>query len=105
MLMLIMTSVLLGAALGLRFKVFVLFPVAAVALIGIEAVGFANGSGFAWLALAALAVSVGLQLGYVLGSAAIHIFALSQTRSGATIARWSHSTWSSLPRAPRSVSQ
>jgi hypothetical protein len=61
-------SILLGAALGLRFNVFVLAPAAVLALIGTAAIEVANGAPMGSLAFAMVSVTAALQIGYFAGA-------------------------------------
>ncbi len=64
-------SLLLGAVLGLRFKVFVLIPVIIFGLVLSTIAGIARGADL-WSLIAAMIVALtGLQLGYLGGTAAI----------------------------------
>jgi hypothetical protein len=65
--MLASVGVLLGAVLGLRFKVLVLVPVICAALPIVVVAGIARGEGLWRLALAMIVVATSLQLGYILG--------------------------------------
>lgn len=65
-------SLLVGAVLGLRYKVFVLIPAMSVGLIAAVATGVADGLNGWSIFFAVVLVSLGLQLGY-LGGAASHL--------------------------------
>jgi hypothetical protein len=67
MLILMAIGILVGAVLGLRFKVLVLVPVICVALAIVLVDGIARGDGLWWLALAMVVIATSLQLGYILG--------------------------------------
>ena len=60
-------SVFVGIALGLRFKVLVLVPAIASAIIFVVIAELARGDDFASIVLAAVIVGVALQLGYLVG--------------------------------------
>jgi hypothetical protein len=60
-------SVFVGIALGLRFKVLVLVPAIASAIIFVVIAGLARGDGFGSIVLATVIVGVALQLGYLIG--------------------------------------
>ena len=60
-------GVLVGAVLGLRFKVFALIPVICGALIIVVVGGVARGDEWLRLALAMSVISTAVQLGYILG--------------------------------------
>jgi hypothetical protein len=65
----IVLTLLAGVLLGQWFKVFILLPVIAVALIGAIGGGIAGG-GDAWsIGLTAICVTIALQMGYLIGSA------------------------------------
>jgi len=64
---LIPLSVLVGAMLGLRFKVFVLVPVICGALAIAVVEGIAGGDGLWRLVFAMIVIAASLQLGYILG--------------------------------------
>jgi hypothetical protein len=68
MVILMVVGILIGAALGLRFKVLSLIPVICVALSIIVGGGMARGVGFSRLALVMITIAVFLQLGYMLGN-------------------------------------
>jgi hypothetical protein len=59
---------LIGAALGLRFNVFALFPTIILAAIGITAIELASGNQLGSIALAIVLVTIALQIGYLAGS-------------------------------------
>src|SRR5215470_19595925 len=64
---------LIGAVLGLRFKVMVLVPMFAISLIAIAGVNAALGTGL-WMTLIEMVIAVtSTQVGY-LGGAAIRLF-------------------------------
>jgi hypothetical protein len=65
--MLVLIGILLGAVLGLRFKVLVLVPVICAALPVVVVAGIARGDGLWQLVLAMIVIATFLQLGYVLG--------------------------------------
>jgi len=67
MMILIPLSVLVGAMLGLRFKVFVLVPVICGALAIAVVEGIAGGDGLWRLVFAMIVIAASLQLGYILG--------------------------------------
>jgi len=67
MMILILLSVLVGAVLGLRFKVFVLVPVICGALAIAVVEGIAGGDGLWRLVFAMTVIAASLQLGYILG--------------------------------------
>jgi len=65
---LIVISILIGAALGARFNVLILVPAAALALLSTAAVGIANGDQTWSVASTMVSVTAVLQTGYWLGS-------------------------------------
>ena len=78
--MLILLAFLLGAVLGMRFKVFILIPAIGFALIGILAGGIAGGNSVSGTLIAAVLALSCLQIGYLLGNIARYSVAL--TRAG-----------------------
>jgi len=76
--MLILLAFLLGAVLGMRFKVFILIPAIGFALIGILAGGIARGNGVSSTLIAAVLASSCLQIGYLLGI----IYSVALNRAG-----------------------
>ncbi len=58
----------IGAALGLRFNVFALFPTIILAAIGTAAVELVRGNQLGSVALAIVLVIIALQIGYLAGS-------------------------------------
>jgi hypothetical protein len=62
-------GVFVGIALGLRFKVLVLVPAIASAIIFVLIVGLARGDSFWSIVLATVIVGIALQLGYLVGIA------------------------------------
>jgi hypothetical protein len=76
--MLIILNILCGALLGMRFKVFILFPAILVS-VGLNAdIAAAHGSGL-WPTLLAIALSLtGLQLGFLGGLVTRHAMAASR---------------------------
>jgi hypothetical protein len=69
MLTLTIVTILGGALLGLRYRVFILLPAAIFVLVLVIAVGVACGAGTWRMALDMLVATTALQLGYVGGSA------------------------------------
>jgi hypothetical protein len=87
MLMLIIFAALVGAVLGLRFKVLVLLPAIGLLLVGVPIVGAAYSASLSTIALA-LALSIAwLQLGYLGGIGTHYVMVLS--RAGRIRAGWS----------------
>ncbi len=81
-------SILLGAALGLRFKVLVLLPAIAVTLGPTLVVGIVRGDSPWRIAWAGILVGVGLQVGYLGGTAMRHVMPL--VRASRRRAAWRH---------------
>jgi hypothetical protein len=69
LLTLTIVTILGGAVLGLRYKVFVLFPAATFVLVLVIGVGVARGAGIWRIALDMMIATTALQLGYAGGSA------------------------------------
>ncbi len=65
---LILSALLIGAAFGIRFKVLVLVPAVAAICAGILVVGLARGYNTFTIAMTILAVTSGLQIGYLSGT-------------------------------------
>ena len=76
--MLILLVFLLGAILGMRFKVLVLIPVIAFALIAILVGGVTRGDSASAILIAIVLVSIGLQIGYLSGIATRYTIALAR---------------------------
>ena len=74
----ILLAFLLGAVLGMRFKVFILIPAIGLIFIAILAGAIACGSGMAGTLIAAVLASSSLQIGYVLGTIAQYSVALAR---------------------------
>jgi hypothetical protein len=64
---LIVLIFLLGGLLGLRFKVFILFPTMAFALIAIVAGGTSSGNSLSAILITAMLTTSFLQIGYLCG--------------------------------------
>jgi hypothetical protein len=64
-----LASLLVGAALGMRFKVLILVPVILVVLLVILVVGIGSSDGFAFIALAMALAATCLQVGYLIAIA------------------------------------
>ena len=86
--MLVMTALLTGALLGLRFKAFILVPAVVIGSATVLIVGIARSDSIWPTLLAAVLVITALQMGYLSG-AVVH-FSIAKTRarkdSAATIA-------------------
>jgi hypothetical protein len=61
-------SILIGAAFGMRFGVFVLVPVIALELIFVALAGIATGESAARLAMVMSLVATAVQMGFIGGS-------------------------------------
>src|ERR1700674_5438108 len=61
-------SSLAGMVLGQRFKVLILLPAVGVAVIAATGAGIARGDQFWSIVLLAIAVTVALQMGYLIGT-------------------------------------
>jgi len=72
MLTLALVSLLVGAVLGMRFRVLVLLPAIFTALLAILAFGISSAAGFSVIALAMVLATACLQLGYLGTVAARH---------------------------------
>jgi hypothetical protein len=73
-------SILIGAAFGMRFAVFVLIPVIALELALVALAGIAMGESAAQLALVMSLVATSVQMGYVGGSLVDTTLAAGQWR-------------------------
>ncbi len=62
------SALLLGSALGMRFKVLVLIPALAVAFAAIAAIGLVDGNSIATIAIATVVAAFCLQVGYLAGA-------------------------------------
>ena len=67
---LVCSPLLLGTALGMRFRVYILVPALVVALTLIDTVGAVGGHGISSVATAVAAAACGLQVGYLFGAIA-----------------------------------
>lgn len=83
---------LIGASLGLRFKVFVLLPAIILSVLVIVSAGIAHSDSYSSILLTAIFVIAALQIGYLAGSAAI----------GFVTARSKLSVWRKVWRARHS---
>jgi hypothetical protein len=68
MMVFIIFGTLIGAVLGLRFKVFILIPTVCFALAIAAADGYARGHTLRWIALTMITAATSLQVGYIGGS-------------------------------------
>jgi len=76
--MLILLVFLLGAVLGMRFKVLILIPAIAFALIAILVGGVARGDSVSAILVAVVLASICLQIGYLSGIATRYSIALAR---------------------------
>jgi hypothetical protein len=83
--MLILTGVLVGAVLGLRFKVFVLVPVICGALVIVVGDGIARGDAIWRLAFSMIMIVTALQLGYFLGNVIRFVMAPAPNQGRASL--------------------
>ncbi len=67
MVMIALCSSLIGAVMGTRFKVQVLFPAAMLGCVMVGAVAVLKGSTMSWAIVAAILCVVSLQIGYLGG--------------------------------------
>jgi hypothetical protein len=67
---LVCSALLLGTALGMRFRVYILVPALVVALTLIATVGAVGGHSISTVATAVAAAACGLQVGYLFGAIA-----------------------------------
>jgi hypothetical protein len=81
MMILILMGVLVGAVLGLRFKVFVLVPAICGALAIVVVDGIARGDGLLRLVLTMITIAMALQLGYILGTVVRFVDTTSRGRN------------------------
>jgi hypothetical protein len=79
MLNLFLLSTLVGAVLGMRFRVTILIPVLCVALAAIAGIGVARGESPSLIATAIVLAAISLQLGYLVGSTTRFVMAASRT--------------------------
>jgi len=79
-------SILVGAVLGMRLRVWILIPTIVVITIGIAAFGGARGEEFASIVMAMALAACGLQLGYLSGSATRFVLAATRTARRPTMA-------------------
>jgi hypothetical protein len=84
---LVILSFLLGAILGLRFKVLVLLPVSALAAIFGIAVGIASGASASTVLIAVVLTAICLQCGYFCGIMARYAMAAAHSLKSREISR------------------
>jgi hypothetical protein len=86
MITLSMISLLVGAALGQRFKVMVLVPVIAIVLVLVVATGVSLAQ-TAWaIVLMAVTAATCLQIGYFVGIAIHHVMSAASSQSSSPLA-------------------
>ncbi len=85
--MMFAVSLLIGALLGMRFSVFVLFPVIGLGLAAVAILGVVHGDNLAFTVLAMVGVATALQVGYVAGSAAVFVAKSRRLRQTSTLLR------------------
>jgi hypothetical protein len=76
MLTLTIVTILCGAMLGLRYKIFILLPAATFMLVFVIGVGVARGAGIWGIALDMMVATTAMQLGY----AGVSAFAAARKR-------------------------
>jgi hypothetical protein len=76
MIMLTVLSLGLGAVLGLRFRLFILVPIILFSAVVGTIAGFAQGADFWPTILKIIVASAALQIGYLVGAAAVFFIAL-----------------------------
>jgi hypothetical protein len=81
MMILILMGVLVGAVLGLRFKMFILVPVFCVALPFVVVDGVSRGDGVWRLALAMIVLATSVQVGYALGNVLQFVIGAARSRN------------------------
>jgi hypothetical protein len=85
MMTLSMVSLLVGMVLGQRFKVLVLLPAIALALVLALGGGIVRADSAWWIVLGSAAAAVSLQIGYLIGVGIRHVLVAAQaSRSPAT---------------------
>jgi hypothetical protein len=85
MVILILIGVLVGAVLGLRFKVFVLVPVISIALVIVAVDGVARGDELWRLAVSMIVIATAVQVGYILGIVIQFVMASARNTHHATV--------------------
>jgi hypothetical protein len=77
MITLTIASVLVGALLGMRFRVFILVPAVLLGVAIVTGVGIARESGIWWVAFEIVVITTALEVGYLGGSVAVRIWSRS----------------------------
>jgi hypothetical protein len=79
MTMFMISGTLLGAVLGLRFKVLVLLPAIIIGTVSLAAVAFLHGNAVSTTAFAMMAWALALQFGYLTGLFTRFVLAVSRS--------------------------
>jgi hypothetical protein len=69
--------ILIGATLGFRFKVLILFPAMGLVTLGVVSIGIARGDHGYEVILAIILIAAVLQIGYLLGTVARAVVAFT----------------------------
>lgn len=92
MILLSMVSLLVGALLGQRFKVMVLFPATVIVLVIAVGIGVGHAR-MAWsIVLMAAAAATSMQIGYLIGIGVHHVLAAALWRGSQSLATPREST-------------
>ena len=78
---LVITTILIGIALGHLFKALILLPAIATVSGFVLSVGFIDSVTFGSIAVKLLLAVAGLQIGYLIGMAGVHFWRATRTRS------------------------
>ncbi|HEY6617930.1 MAG TPA: hypothetical protein VIY68_00145 [Steroidobacteraceae bacterium] len=84
---LVILSFLLGAVLGMRFKVLILLPVTALTVVFDIASGIANGAYASTVLIAVVLTAICLQFGYICGIMARYSMVSARTLKSSEISR------------------
>jgi len=79
MMLLGLLAALLGVVLGMRYRVFILFPAIALAWAAVAAAGFAGDGGFLAVVAAMLLAGAALQFGFLIGITTRALVAAART--------------------------
>jgi len=93
---LFIAAVVVGASLGLRYKVFVLVPATAIAIVFVALGGIAKGDSIIHVGVTMIAISTVLQVSYIIGTVVEPIMA---RRLGAISHRYSVSTSAGISKS------
>lgn len=74
-------SSLVGAVLGIRFRVYVLIPAMMLGFVIVAVIGGLKGAAISWYPISAAVCAVSLQLGYLGGIVTRYCLALARVRS------------------------